>query len=148
MTTHSLVIVFPILPQQGGPSQGSYALTFNLWLWPSGSEFSFDNTGCLIQIQVLVPLTLGFILYFPESKSAYFLCCCQDFPNYRELRGRKTSTLEKRVPEKHLFLLYWLCQSLWLCGSQQTVENSSRDRDTRPPDLPPEKSVCRSSSNS
>ena len=25
----------------------------------------------------------------------------------------------KRVPEKHLFLLYWLCQSLWLCGSQQ-----------------------------
>ena len=27
----------------------------------------------------------------------------------------------KRVPEKHL-LLYWLHQSLWLCGSQQTVE--------------------------
>ena len=25
---------------------------------------------------------------------------------------------EKRVPEKHLFLPYWLCQSLWLCGSQ------------------------------
>ena len=25
----------------------------------------------------------------------------------------------KRVPEKHLFLLYWLCQSLWLCGSQK-----------------------------
>ena len=23
-----------------------------------------------------------------------------------------------RVPENHLFLLYWLCQSLWLCGSQ------------------------------
>ena len=28
----------------------------------------------------------------------------------------------KRVPEKHLFLLYWLCQRYWLCGSQQTVE--------------------------
>ena len=26
----------------------------------------------------------------------------------------------KRVPDKHIFLLYWLCQSLWLCGSQQT----------------------------
>ena len=26
----------------------------------------------------------------------------------------------RRVPEKHLLLLYWLCQSLWLCGSQQT----------------------------
>ena len=27
----------------------------------------------------------------------------------------------KRVPEKHLFLLYWSHQILWLCGSQQTV---------------------------
>ena len=26
----------------------------------------------------------------------------------------------KRIPEKHIFLLYWLCQSLWLCESQQT----------------------------
>ena len=25
----------------------------------------------------------------------------------------------KRVPEKHLFLLYWLCQSHWPCGSQK-----------------------------
>ena len=24
--------------------------------------------------------------------------------------------------QKNLFLLYWLCQRLWLCGSQQTVE--------------------------
>ena len=53
----------------------------------------------------------------------------------------------KRVPEKHLFLCYWLCQSLWLWGSQQTVENSSRDGNTRPLNLPPEKSVCRSRSN-
>ena len=29
--------------------------------------------------------------------------------------------------KKHLFLLYWLCQSLWLCGSQSTVENFERD---------------------
>ena len=45
----------------------------------------------------------------------------------------------KRVPEKHL--LYWLCQSLWLRGWKQTVENFQRDGNTRPPDLPPEKSV-------
>ena len=47
----------------------------------------------------------------------------------------------KRVPEKHLLLLYWLRQSLWLCGSQQIVENSERDGNTRPPDLPPEKAM-------
>ena len=35
-----------------------------------------------------------------------------------------------------------------LCGSQQTMENSSRDGNTRPPDLPPEKSICSSRSNS
>ena len=35
-----------------------------------------------------------------------------------------------------------------LCGSQETVENSERDGNTRPPDLPFEKSVCRSGSNS
>ena len=32
--------------------------------------------------------------------------------------------------------------------SQQTVENSSRDGNTRPPDLSLEKSVCKSGSNS
>ena len=105
------------------------------------------------------------------------------------------------IIEKHLFLLYWLCQSLWLCGSQQTVENSfffpffkfyfifklynivlvltnikmnppqvymcspswtllpppspyhpsgssKRDGNTRPPDLPLEKPICRSGRNS
>ena len=30
----------------------------------------------------------------------------------------------KRVPEKTSTSAYWLCQSLWLCKSQQTVENS------------------------
>ena len=34
------------------------------------------------------------------------------------------------------------------CGSPQTVGNSSRDGNTRPPDLPLEKPVCRSGSNS
>ena len=54
----------------------------------------------------------------------------------------------KRIPEKHLLLLYLLCQSLWLCGSQQTVENSSRDGNARSPDLPPEITVCRTGINS
>ena len=53
-----------------------------------------------------------------------------------------------RVPEKHLLLIYGLCQSLGMCGSPQTVENSERDGNPRPPDLPLEKPVCRSGSNS
>ena len=56
--------------------------------------------------------------------------------------------LYKRVPEKYLLLIYWLCQSLWLCGSQYTEENSERDGNTRPPDPPLEKPICMSGSNS
>ena len=61
--------------------------------------------------------------------------------------GSLKKQTENRVLEKHLLLLYWLCQILWLCGSQQTVENSLRDGNIRSPYLPPEKSVCRSRSN-
>ena len=50
---------------------------------------------------------------------------------FRKGRGTKDQIanihwiIEKtRVPEKHLLLLHWLCRSLWLCGSPQTVENS------------------------
>ena len=32
----------------------------------------------------------------------------------------------KRIPEIYLPLLYWPCKSLWLCGSQPTVENLQR----------------------
>ena len=75
-----------------------------------------------------------------------------DLEKAKEQEIKLTTSLDhqkiKRVSEKHLFLLYWLCQSLWLNGSQQTVENSERHGNTRSPDLPLEKSVCRSGSNS
>ena len=34
------------------------------------------------------------------------------------------SSKKQESSRKTWHLLYWLCQSLWLCGSQQTVENS------------------------
>ena len=36
------------------------------------------------------------------------------------------SSKRKESSRKHLFLLYWLRQSLQLCGSQETVENSEK----------------------
>ena len=54
----------------------------------------------------------------------------------------------KRVPEKtSISALLTMPKSL-TGGSQQTVENSERDGNTRPPDLPLEKPICRSGSNS
>ena len=37
------------------------------------------------------------------------------------------------LKKKNLLLLHWLHLILWLCGSQQTVENFSGDGNTRPP---------------
>ena len=62
--------------------------------------------------------------------------------NIRWIRKKQESSRKTSI------LLYWLCQSLWLCGSQQTVENSERDGNTRAPNLSLEKPVCRSGSNS
>ena len=45
------------------------------------------------------------------------------------------------------FITIWATWEAFDCGSQQTVENSSRDGNTRPPDLPPEKPVCWSRNN-
>ena len=56
----------------------------------------------------------------------------------RQESSRKTS----------ISALLTMPKSLTVCGSPQTVENSSRDENTRPPYLPPEKSVCRSRTNS
>ena len=57
------------------------------------------------------------------------------------------SSKKQENSRRHRLLFYWLHQSLWLCRSKQTVENTSRDGNTRPPYLPPEKSVCRSRGN-
>ena len=52
------------------------------------------------------------------------------------------SSKKQECCRKNLLLLYWLCQRFWLCGSQETVENSLRDGNIRLPDLPPEKSIA------
>ena len=48
----------------------------------------------------------------------------------------------KEFQKKHLFLLYWLCQSLWLCGSQQTVESSYLKRWEYQTTLPSSWEIC------
>ena len=55
-------------------------------------------------------------------------------------------TEKAREFQKKIFLLYWLCQSL--CVDHNKLENSERDRNTRPPNLPLEKPIWRSGSNS
>ena len=46
-----------------------------------------------------------------------------------------------RELQKNIYFCFIDYAQAFDCGSQQTVENSSRDGNTRPPDLPPEKSA-------
>ena len=58
-------------------------------------------------------------------------------------------TIKKaRELQKNIYFCFIDYVKAFDCEPQQTVENSSRHGNTRPPHLPPEKSVCRSGSNS
>ena len=51
--------------------------------------------------------------------------------------------------QKNIYFCFIDCIKAFHCEDHNSdLENSSRDGNTRPPDLPPEKSVCRSWSNS
>ena len=50
--------------------------------------------------------------------------------------------------QKNIYFCFTDYTKVFDCGSQQTVENSERDGNAKPPNLPSEKSVCRSRSNS
>ena len=57
----------------------------------------------------------------------------------------KTREFQKNI---YFCLIDYTKAFWWLCWSQQNVKNFERDGNTRPPDLPPEKYICRSRSNS
>ena len=55
---------------------------------------------------------------------------------------------KKREFQKNIYFCFIDYAKTFACvDHKKTVENSERDGNTRPPDLPLEKSVCRSGSN-
>ena len=50
--------------------------------------------------------------------------------------------------QKNIYFCFIDYAKAFDCVDHNKLENSSRDGNTRPPDLPPEKSVCMSRSNS
>ena len=53
-----------------------------------------------------------------------------------------------RVFQKNIYFCFIDYAKAFDCVDHNKLENSERDGNTRPPDLPPEKSVCRSRNNS
>ena len=50
--------------------------------------------------------------------------------------------------QKNIYFCFIVYAKAFDCVDHNKLENSERDGNTRPPDLPPEKFVCRSGSNS
>ena len=50
--------------------------------------------------------------------------------------------------QKNIYFCFTDYAKAFDCVDHNKLENSERDGNTRPPDLPPEKSLCRSGSNS
>ena len=85
-------------------------------------------------------------------------CMNQELPDvqagFRKGRGTRDQIANihwitekaREFQKKNLLLLYWLHQSLWLCGSQQTLWKILKEMEYQTTWLPLEKSVCRSGS--
>ena len=56
--------------------------------------------------------------------------------------------IKKQEFQKDIYFCFIDYAKSFDCVDHSKLENSSRDGNTRPPDLPPEKPVCRSRSNS
>ena len=54
---------------------------------------------------------------------------------------------KKQEFQKNIYFYFIDYAKAFDCVDHNKLENSERDGNTRPPDLPPEKSVCRSGSN-
>ena len=98
------------------------------------------------------------MLKIPQARVQQYVNC--ELPDVqaglRKGRGTKDQTVNihwiikiAREFQKNIYFFFiWLHQSLWLSRSQQVMFNFLRDGNSRPPDLPPKESVCRSRSNS
>ena len=58
------------------------------------------------------------------------------------------NTEKAREFQKNIYFCFINYAKAFDCVDHNKLENSERDRNTRPPDLPLEKSVCRSGNNS
>ena len=86
----------------------------------------------------------------------YVNCECQDVQaGFRKGRGTRNQManirwiMEKaREFQKNIYFCFIDYVKAFDCVDHNKLENSERDGSTRPPDLPLEKSVCRSGNNS
>ena len=113
MATHSSILAWriPGMAEPGGLlSMGSHRIRHD---WSDLAAAAHTNKVMLKILQARLQQYVNYELPYIQA-------------GFRKGRGNQRSNCQhsldhqksERVPEKHLFLLCWLCQSLWLCGSQ------------------------------
>ena len=72
------------------------------------------------------------------------------FRKGRGTRGQIANVCQiiEKESQKNIYFHFIDYTNAFDCVDHNKLENSSRDENTKPPNLPPEKSVCRSRSNS
>ena len=97
------------------------------------------------------------MLKIPQARSQQYVNCELPDIQARFRKGKGTRyqianihwIIEKaRVFQKNIYFCFIDYAKAFDCVDHNKLENSDRDGNTRPPDLPLEKSVCRSGSNS
>ena len=110
-----------------------------------------------ITITALISHTNKVMLKIPQARLQQYMN--HELPDvqagFRKGRGTRdqipTSTESYKKQEnsrKNIYFCFTNDAEAFDCVDHNKLENSERDGNTRPPDLPPEKSVCRSKSNS
>ena len=92
-----------------------------------------EEESALIQIKLLISGILLQLAYLEEMIGGLLL---------KDLLKKKSSF------QKNIYFCFIDYAKAFDCVAHDKLENSERDGNTKPPDLPLEKSVCRSKSNS
>ena len=142
-----------------------YAIKFGTqqWLWDwemsvfipipkKGSAKECSNYHTIALIPHASKAMLKILLHRLQQ---YVNCKIPDFQaGYRKGRGTRDQTANicwiiQKVREflKNIYFCFIDSTKAFTCVDHHKLENSEREGDTRPPDLPLEKSVCRSRSN-
>ena len=136
----------PLL-RENGRTPAAYAIP------KKGNAKECSNYSTIVLISHASKVTLKIL---QGRLQLYMNCELPDVPaGFRKGRGTREQIAnirwiikKPREFQKNIYFCFIDYAKATDYGSQQTVENSERDGNTRPPDLPLEKSVCRSGNNS
>ena len=94
----------------------------------------------ILQARLKQYMTVNFQMFKLDLEKA-------EEPEINQVANISCFIIKAREFQKNICFCFIDYAKAFNCVDHHKLENSSRDGNTRPPDLPPDKSVCRSRSN-